>query len=120
MRSATVLSAYLLPRSGVAASEKDVELLGSGCVGGLDRVGVDPRCRGGVGVTESGGDGGDWDAGVDHQGGVGVAQAVDGDVRQVVGFDKVAEPTADRVRVDRCAVGLGEQPVAVYPSVAHT
>ena len=45
----------LLPCSGLAGCEDEVELLGGGCVGGLDGVDVDLArgCR--VGVTESGG-----------------------------------------------------------------
>ena len=74
-------------------------------------------CR--VGVTESGGYRRQRDAGVDHQRGVGMAQAVDGDVRQIVGTDEVAEPASYRVRMDRHTVELGEQAVTVYPSVAH-
>ena len=69
---------------------------------------VDLARGGRVGVAEAGGDGGDRDAGVDHQGGVRVAQAVDGDIRQVVGADEIAEPAADSVRVDRHTVRLGE------------
>lgn len=94
-------------------------MLCGGCVGGLDSVGVDSGRCGWVGVTEAGGDGGDRDAGVDHQGGVRVAEAVDGDVRQVVRTDEITEPTSDGIRVDRHTVGLGEQAVTVYPSVAH-
>lgn len=74
-------------------------------------------CR--VGVTEAGGDGGQRDAGVDHQRGVRMAEAVDGDVRQVVRSYKVTEPTADGIRMDWHTVRLGEQAVAIYPSVAH-
>ena len=81
---------------------------------GVDLAG---RCR--VGVAEAGGDGRDRDAGVDHQRGVGMAQAVDGDVRQVVCANEVTEPTADGIGMDGHTVGLGEQAVAVYPSVAH-
>ena len=76
------------------------------------------RCR--VGVTESCGDGGQRDTGVDHQGGVRVAEAVDGDVRQVVPSYKITEPTAYRIRVDGCSIGLGEKTVTIYPSIAHT
>ena len=103
----------------MAGCEDQVELLGGGCVGGLDGVDVDLACGGRVGVAEAGGYGSQWDAGVDHQGGVRVAQAVDGDVRQVVRSYEITEPTADGVRVDRHTVGLGEQAVAIYPSVAH-
>ncbi len=49
------------------------------------------RCR--VGVAESGGDGGQRDAGVDHQGRVRVTQAADGDVRQVMRSHEITEPT---------------------------
>lgn len=58
-----------------------IELLGGCCVGGLDGVDVDLACGGRVGVTEAGGDGRDRDTGVDHQRGVGMAQAVDRDIR---------------------------------------
>lgn len=71
----------LLPRSGLAGCKDHVELFCGGCGGGLDCVGVDSGCRGWVGVTEAGGDGGDRDAGVDHQGRVRMPQAVDSDVR---------------------------------------
>lgn len=108
----------VLPHSGLAFCEIHIELLG-GCVGGLDGVDIDLArgCR--VGVAEAGGYGSQWDTGVDHQRGVGMAQAVDGDIRQVVRSHEVTEPTADGVRMDRHTVGLGEQAVAVYPSVAH-
>ena len=96
-----------------------VELLGGCCVGGLDGVSVDSGCRGWISVAEAGGDGGDRDAGVDHQGCVGMAQAVDGDVRQVVRSHEITEPAADSVRMDRHTVGLGEQAVAIHPSIAH-
>lgn len=108
-----------LPRSGLAGCEDQVELFCGGSVGGLDGVGVDPCGRGRIGVAEAGGDGGDRDAGVDHQCGVRVAEAVNGDVRQVVGADEVVEPTADGVGMDRRTIRLGEQPVAVNPAVAH-
>ena len=65
-----------LPHSGLAGGEDEVELLGGGCVGGPDGVDVDLTC-GGVGMAEAGGDGDDRYAGVDHQGGVRVAEAVD-------------------------------------------
>lgn len=110
---------FVLPRSGLAAGEEDVELLGGCCVGGLDGVDVDLACGGRVGVAEAGGDGGDRDAGVDHQGRIRVAQAVDGNIRQVVRSHEITEPAADSVRVDRHTIGLGEQAVAVHPSVAH-
>ena len=99
--------------------EDQVELLGGCCVGGLDGVDVDLArgCR--VGVTEAGGYRCQRDAGVDHQRGVRVAQTVDGDVRQVVRTDEVAEPASYRVRMDWHTVGLGEQAVAIYPSVTH-
>ena len=48
-----------------------------------------------------------------------MAQAVDGDARQVVRSHEITEPAADSVRMDRNTVGLGEQAVAVHPSVAH-
>ncbi len=56
-------------------------------------VGVDLArgCR--VGVAEAGGDSCQRDAGVDHQRGVGMAQAVNGNVRQVVSTDEITEPT---------------------------
>lgn len=110
---------YLLPRSGLAVGEDQIQLFSGGCVGGLDGVDIDLArgCR--IGVTEAGGDGGDRDAGVDHQRGVGMSEAVDGDVRQIVRTDEVAEPTADGVGVDRRTVRLGEQPVAISPTVTH-
>ena len=83
-------------------------------------MGVDPRCRGRVGEAKSGGDGGDRDAGVDHQRDVRVAEAVDGDVRQVVRTDEITKPTSDGIRMNRCTIGLGEQAVAIHPSIAHT
>ena len=103
----------------MAGCEDHIELLGGCCVGGLDGVDIDLArgCR--VGVAEAGGDGGQRDAGVDHQGGVRVAQAVDGDVRQVVRSYEITEPTPYRIGVDRHTVWLGEQAVTVYPSVAH-
>ena len=103
----------------MAFCENEVELLGGGCVGGLDGVDVDltGRCR--VGVTESGGYRRQGDTGVDHQRGVRVAEAVDGDVRQIVRSYEITEPTPYRVRMDRHTVRLGEQAVAIYPSVAH-
>lgn len=122
MRSACVLFAYslfILPRSRLAAGEEDVELLGGGCVGGLDGVDVDLTCGGGVGVAEAGSYRCQRDAGVDHQRGVRMAETVDGDVRQIVGADEVAEPAPYRIRMDRHTVGLREQAVAIYPSVAH-
>ena len=81
---------------------------------------VDPCGCGRIGVTEAGGDGGDRDAGVDHQRGVRMAQTVDGDVRQIIRFDEIAEPTADGVRVDGCTVRFREKPVAICPSITHT
>ena len=87
----------LLPCSGLGGCKDHVELFCGGGVGGLDGVGVDSRRGGRIGMVEAGGDGCDRDAGVNHQGGVRMAQAVDGDVRQVVRFDEVAEPTADGV-----------------------
>ena len=63
-------------------------------------------CR--VGVAEAGGDGGQRDAGVDHQGCVGMAQAVDGDVRHVIRFDEVSEPASNGIGVNWHTVGLGE------------
>lgn len=96
-----------------------IELLGGGCVGGPDGVDVDLARGGRVGVAEAGGYGSQWDAGVDHQGGVRVAEAVDGDVRQVVCTDEITEPASYCIRVDRHTVRLGEQAVAIYPSVAH-
>ena len=74
-------------------------------------------CR--IGVTEAGGNSRDRDAGVDHQRRVGMAQTVDGNVRKIIRFDEVAEPTADGVRVNRRTVRLGKQPITVDPSVAH-
>ena len=85
----------------MAGGEYQVELLGGGCVVGLDGVGVDPCGRGWIGVIEAGGYRGDWNTGVDHQRGVRVAQAVDGDIRQVVYPYEITEPTADGVRMDR-------------------
>ena len=41
----------LLPRSGLAGGEDHIELLGSGCVGGLDGVDVDLARGGRIGVT---------------------------------------------------------------------
>ena len=116
-------------------------------------MGIDSGGCSRIGVTEAGGDGGDRDAGVDHQGCVGMAQAVDGDIRQVVRSYEITEPTKRgtpkspafwgkeeshredeayqpdmpaehserrrRIRMDRRTVRFGEQPVAVYPSVAH-
>ena len=41
----------LLPRSGLAGCEDQVELLGGGSVGGLDGVGVDPCRCGRVSMT---------------------------------------------------------------------
>ena len=77
-----VLCAMLyLPSSGGGAGEDQIQLLCSCCVGGLDGMGVDSGGRGWVGVTEAGGDGGDRDAGVDHQRGVRMAEAVDGNIR---------------------------------------
>ena len=98
----------VLPHSGLAFCEDHIKLLGGGCVGGLDGVDVDlaGRCR--IGVAEAGGYGSQWDTGVDHQGCVCMAKAVDGDVRQVVRFDEITEPTAYRIRVDRCSVRFGE------------
>lgn len=52
-------------------------------------MGVDFACGGRVDVAEAGGYRCQRDAGVDHQRGVRVAQAVDGDVRQIVGADEV-------------------------------
>ena len=109
----------LLPRSGLVGCKDQVELLGGCCVGGLDGVDIDLARGGRVGVTEAGGDGGDRDAGVDHQRGVRMAEAVDGDVRQVVRTDEITEPTSDGIRMDWHTVRLGEQAVTVYPSVAH-
>ncbi len=80
---------------------------------------VDLACGGRVGVAEAGGYGSQWDTGVDHQRGVRMAEAVDGDVRQVVRSYEITEPASYRVRMDRHTVGLGEQTVTVYPSVAH-
>lgn len=54
---------------------------------------VDLACGGRVGVAEAGGYGSQWDTGVDHQRGVRVAEAVDGDVRQVVRSYEITEPT---------------------------
>lgn len=71
-------------------------------------MGVDSGCCGRAGVAEAGGDRGQRDAGVDHQGCVGMAQAVDGDVRQIVGADEVAEPAPYRIRMDRHTVRFGE------------
>ena len=92
----------------MAGCEDHIELLGGGCVGGPDGVDVDLArgCR--VGVTEAGGDGRDWDAGVDHQCGVRVAEAVDGNIRQVVRSYEITEPTPYRIGVDRHTVRLGE------------
>ena len=73
--------------------EDQVELFGGGCVGGLDGVDIDLACGGRIGVAEAGGYGSQWDTGVDHQRGVGMAQAVDGDVRQVVRSYEITEPT---------------------------
>ena len=53
---------------------------------------VDLARGGRVGVTEAGGDSGQRDAGVDHQGRVRVAEAVDGDIRQVVRSYEITEP----------------------------
>lgn len=111
---------FVLPRSGLAGCEDEVELLGGGCVGGLDGVSVDSGGRGWISMAEAGGDGGDRDAGVDHQGCVRMAEAVDGDVRQVVRSNEVAEPAPYRIRMDWHTVRLGEQAVAIYPPVAHT
>ena len=63
-------------------------------------------CR--VGVTEAGGYRCQRDAGVNHQGGVRVAEAVDGDVRQVVRFDEITEPASNGIGVDWHTVRLGE------------
>lgn len=103
----------------MAGGEDEVELLGGGCVGGLDGVDVDLArgCR--VGVAEAGGYRRQRDAGVDHQRGVRMAEAVDGDVRQVVRSYEITEPTPYRIRMDWHTVRLGEQAVAIYPSVAH-
>lgn len=98
----------VLPHSGLAFCEDHIELLGGGCVGGLDGVGVDSGGCGRVSVAEAGGDGGDRDAGVDHQGRVRVTQAVDGDVRQVVRSYEITEPTPYRIGMDRHTVRLGE------------
>lgn len=69
--SAVVLFAYFfLPRSGLAGCEDQIRLLG-GCVGGLDHMDKDLARGGRVSMVESCGDGGQRDAGVDHQGGVG-------------------------------------------------
>ena len=103
----------------MARGEDEVELLGGGCVSGLDGVGVDSGGCGWIGVAEAGGDGRERDAGVDHQRGVGMAQAMDGDVRQVVRSNEVAEPAPYRIRMDWHTVRLGEQAVTIYPSVAH-
>lgn len=54
---------------------------------------VDLACGGRVSVAEAGGNGGQRDAGVDHQRGVRMAEAVDGDVRQVVSSYEITEPT---------------------------
>ena len=49
-----------------------------------------------------------------------MAKAVDRDVRQVVGADKVTESASDGVGMDRRSVRLGKQPITVDPAVAHT
>ena len=41
----------LLPCSGLARGEDEVELLGGGCVGGPDGVDVDLACGGRISVT---------------------------------------------------------------------
>lgn len=71
-------------------------------------MGVDPCRCGRIGMAEAGGDGGDRYAGVDHQGGVRVAQAVDGNIRQIVRSYEITEPTPYRIGVDRHTVGLRE------------
>lgn len=45
---------------------------------------------------------------------------MDRDVRQIIRFDEVTEPTTDRVRVDRLTVVTSEQSVAVNPCVTFT
>lgn len=58
--------------------------------GKSDGVDVDLAC-GGVGVSQSRCDRGQLDTGVDHQLGVVMAQAVNGDIWQIVGADEVTE-----------------------------
>ena len=42
--------AHVLPCSGFAIGEDDIQLIGGGRVGGLDGMGVDSGCRGRIGV----------------------------------------------------------------------
>ena len=49
-----------------------------------------------------------------------MTQRVDRNLRQIRARDKVVKPTRDAVRVNRCAVILRKNPVAVNPAIAHS
>lgn len=48
-----------------------------------------------------------------------VPQGVNRNLRQIGTRDEIVEPTRDAIRVNRCAVILGKNPIAVNPAIPH-